>query len=244
VGNRIAYFEVGAAEFETLVSFYAELLGWTVTSAADGYALIDTRAGGGINGGIGRSRDGTPWVSFYVAVDDPQAVLDRADSLGGSTVMPVTEIPGMLTFAMFADPDGSLVGLVKAGGAAAPGPSAGEGVPVDWFEVLGSDAARTQRFYCELFGWTVDESRFPGYRPVDTHAGKAAIGGALGGGDGGSIWATVYANVPDVEATLTRAEQLGGSRVYGPNQVDDHTLTGALRDPAGNVFGLYEHRSH
>jgi predicted enzyme related to lactoylglutathione lyase len=52
----------------------------------------------------------------------------------------------------------------------------------------------------------------------------------------------VYARVPDVEAALARAERLGGSRVYGPNQVADHTYTGALRDPSGNVFGVYAPR--
>jgi len=246
MGNRIGYFEVGSADFETLVSFYRELFGWQVAEVADGYALIDTRAGRGIDGGIGRSRDGTPWVAFYVGVEDPQAVLDRAASLGGgATVLPVTEIPGMGTFAMFADPDGSVVGLARTGGTAGPtgaAPSPGDGVPVDWFEVLGAHAECTQRFYCELFGWTVDESGFPGYRLVDTHAGDGAIGGGLGGGGEAGKWATVYARVPDVEAALARAERLGGSRVYGPNQVADHTYTGALRDPSGNVFGVYAPR--
>jgi predicted enzyme related to lactoylglutathione lyase len=249
MGNRIGYFEVGSRDFETLVRFYRELFGWRLRDAADGYAMIDTGAGSGINGGIGRSRDGRPWVSFYVAAPDPQAVLHRAESLGGTTVVPVTEVPGVVTFAMFNDPDGNPVGVVEsagaeAGGPDAGGPGAGDGVAVDWFEVLGSDAERTQRFYCELFGWTVGESGFPGYRLVDTHAGEGAIGGGLGGGGAGGTWATVYANVPDVEAALARAEKLGGSRVYGPNQVDDHMSTGALRDPAGNVFGVYSHRPH
>ena len=104
-------------------------------------------------------------MSFYVGVDDPQAALHRVESLGGTTVLPVTQIPGVGTFAMFSDPDGNLVGVVEAGGAAEAegpyggGPSAGDGVAVDWFEVLGSDAERTQRFYCNLFGWTLNDSR-------------------------------------------------------------------------------------
>jgi hypothetical protein len=186
-------------------------------------------------------------VSFYVAVEDPQAVLDQAQSFGGTTVVPVTEVPDVITFAMFNDPDGNPVGLVKVAGAEAQeptagGPSAGDGVAVDWFEVLGSDAERTQRFYCDLFGWTMQGGFGPGYRLVDTHSGKGAIGGGLGSAGEGPGWATVYANVPDVGATLAEAEKLGGTRVYGPNQVDNHMRTGAFRDPAGNVFGVYEHR--
>lgn len=30
------------------------------------------------------------------------------------TIVPTTEIPDMVTFALFADPDGNVVGLVKA----------------------------------------------------------------------------------------------------------------------------------
>jgi hypothetical protein len=66
----------------------------------------------------GRRRDrpdpeGNGHVTFYVGVDDPQSYLDKAESLGGKTVMPVTEIPNMVTFALFADPEGHMVGVVK-----------------------------------------------------------------------------------------------------------------------------------
>ena len=91
--------------------------------------------------------------------------------------MPVTDFGGMVTIAMFTDPDGLLVGLVKSADPGQqqdqPGPSAGAGEPVDWFEVLGSDAGRTQRFYADLFGWTVDTAGFPGYGMTDT--GPAAV---------------------------------------------------------------------
>jgi len=241
MGQRIVHFEVGSPDFKKLVSFYRELFGWQVPDPDDGYAMVETRAGSGINGGVGRSSDGTSWVSFYAAVQDPQAALGRAQSLGGTTVLPVTEIPGVGSFAMFSDPDGNLVGVVKTGGMLGGGPSDGDGVAVDWFEVLGSDAERTQRFYSEMFGWKLNDAGFPGYNLVDTEAGEDAIGGGLGGGGETGTWATVYANVPDVEAALSRAVELGGSRVYGPDKVDDHMKTGALRDPAGNVFGVYEH---
>jgi predicted enzyme related to lactoylglutathione lyase len=51
---------------------------------------------------------------FYTEVDDPQAYLDRIEQAGGRTVVPVTEIPDMVTFAQFADPQGNVVGLVKS----------------------------------------------------------------------------------------------------------------------------------
>jgi predicted enzyme related to lactoylglutathione lyase len=238
MGNPVVRFEIGAAaEDQPLVKLYGELFGWGLRAVADGYTVVDTRGGSGINGGIGRSQTGEAWATLYVEVDDLQASLDRAEALGGRTVWPVTELPGM-AFAMFDDPDGLLVGLLRAGASpegVTPGPSEGDGAPVDWFDVLGADAGRSQAFYAELFGWAV-----PGGAYGQVVAG---IGGGIRAG-GEASWATVYAAVGDVEATLARAEALGGTRVSGPNQVDDHTETGAFRDPAGNVFGIYHHGPH
>ncbi len=263
MGNAVVHFEVGAADDGPLVAFYKEMFGWGLQGfSGGGYTLIDTRGGGGINGGIGKSQTGEPWSTFYVEADDLQAMLDKANALGGATVMPVTDFGGTMTIAMFSDPDSLLVGLVRAPAEPSrrnePGPSAGSGEPVDWFEVVGSDPARTQRFYADLFGWTVDNSVFPAYATVDTGTGRGIQGG-LGGGEE-ARWATVYAGVANVDRTLSRAEELGGSRIfdpglsalknaaraalYGPSGADDHMETGTFRDPAGNVFGVYHHGAH
>jgi predicted enzyme related to lactoylglutathione lyase len=53
-------------------------------------------------------------VTFYVEVDDPSAYLKKVAELGGTTIVPPTEIPQFgLTFAFFADPEGHVVGLSK-----------------------------------------------------------------------------------------------------------------------------------
>lgn len=249
MGHAVVHFEAGAADDGSLVAFYGELFGWDLRGTADdgGYTTIDTRGGGGINGAIRKSPDGGRWPGFFVDTDDPQATLDRANSLGGTTVLPVTEFGGALTIAVFGDPDGLPVGLVRSG---APVPSAGTGEAVDWFEILGSDAARTQRFYADLFGWKVDGSAFPGYAIVDTGTGRGIWGG-IGGGVGAQ-WAIVYAGVSDVDRILAGAEKLGGSPMHTPDVTAlknaartalygsaDDINTGVFRDLAGNFFGVY-----
>jgi len=52
-------------------------------------------------------------LSVYVQVDDLQAYLDKAETLGGKTLVPPTEIPNTVTFAMFQDPEGNMIGLLK-----------------------------------------------------------------------------------------------------------------------------------
>jgi len=248
MAHAVVHFEIGGADDGQLVDFYAGLLGWNMSPVPGiDYTLVDTCGGEGINGGVGKNPDELGSVTFYVQTDDLQAVLDKVNLLGGKTVTPITELPGMVTFAKFEDLDGLVIGLVLGpvdpaaappvqGQATLPGPSAGTGAPVDWFEVLGADVNRSQRFYAEIFGWQA-ASAGPGYRMVDTGASQGIRGG-LGTGQE-RTWATVYARVPDVEAALIRAEELGGSREQGPATADDHMQTGTFRDPAGNVFGVY-----
>jgi uncharacterized protein len=262
--HAVVHFEIGGPDDRQLAGFYSGLLGWGMNPVAGvGYTLVDTNGGAGINGGVEQRADGSAEITFYIQADDLQAMLDKVNLLGGKTQMPITELPGMATFAKFEDLDGLVVGLVlgpadpgraaSTGGAepatavppgagqAAPGPSAGSGAPVDWFEVLGTDSDRSSRFYAEIFGWQAGQAG-PGYRMVDTGSARGIPGG-IGTGQQGQ-WATVYARVPDVEAALARAVELGGEREYGPVAVDDHMQTGAVRDPAGNVFGVYSHAPH
>jgi predicted enzyme related to lactoylglutathione lyase len=118
----VVHFEVTGKDMGKLKSFYTELFDWqTQDFSGPGmpdYAIVE-KAEGGIGGGIGQMPDGaTGHVTFYVAVPDPQAALDKAVALGGSVVMPVSELP-MVTLALFTDPEGNMVGIVKDAGDAA-----------------------------------------------------------------------------------------------------------------------------
>ena len=102
-------------------------------------------------------------------------MLKRAESLGAAIIVPVTELSG-LTFAMLDDPDGLLIGLMKPSATSGMGSPTGTGPAVDWFEVLGSDAARTQAFYRELFGWRIPGHAAPGYGLVTPRRATASPG--------------------------------------------------------------------
>jgi len=95
--------------------FYSSLFGWEVDANNPvGYGLVKTRGKRGIDGGIAQKRDETsPGVTFYAEVGDPQSALDKAVSMGARVVLPVTTLPNMATYALFADPDGNVVGVVK-----------------------------------------------------------------------------------------------------------------------------------
>jgi predicted enzyme related to lactoylglutathione lyase len=112
--NPVVHFEIIGKDAASTQKFYSNLFGWKVDSNNPmNYGMVDN-GGEGINGGIAGGDDpGGPRTTFYVQVSDQQAALDKAEQLGGKTIMPVTEIPDAVTMAMFADPDGNTVGLIK-----------------------------------------------------------------------------------------------------------------------------------
>jgi predicted enzyme related to lactoylglutathione lyase len=110
--NPVVHFEVTGKDGKKLQEFYSQAFGWSINADNPmNYGIVEAQNGQGIGGGI-QGGENTQ-VTFYVRVDDPQAVLNKIESMGGKTVVPVTVVPDMVTFAQFADPDGNVVGLVK-----------------------------------------------------------------------------------------------------------------------------------
>jgi uncharacterized protein len=243
MGSPVTHFDVSGPEPEMTAKFYSELFGWHSQAFPElNYTMIDTHAGGGINGGFAQTSQGQPsFVTFYAEVDDLQATLGKAESLGGKTVVPVTPIPNVVTFAMFADPQGNVIGIIQGGGEEGPGVSAGDNPKVDWFEVLGPDPQALWSFYRELFGWQIKESSAAGgfaYGQVEVGEGRGIPGG-IGATPDGQPHVNVYAGVDDLQKYIDRADQLGGTTVMPPMKVDERTSVAVIRDPQGTTFGLY-----
>jgi predicted enzyme related to lactoylglutathione lyase len=109
--NPVVHFEIIGRDGAALQRFYGEVFGWTINADNPmNYGLVTT-GGGGIEGGIS---SGDPRSTIYIEVDDPAAYLKKVVAAGATVVMDVTEIPDMVTIAMFSDPAGNIVGLLKA----------------------------------------------------------------------------------------------------------------------------------
>ena len=86
----------------------------TNTVAPAGPALmIDAASKEGIGGHFtALGHEPHHYTMFYVQVDDIEASLAKAASLGGKMVVPKVDIPTG-SFAWFSDPDGNVIGLWK-----------------------------------------------------------------------------------------------------------------------------------
>ncbi len=239
MGNPITWFDLISTNSEQTSKFYSEVFGWHVDHFPDmGYHIFDTHAGSGIPGGTGDTREGqTPVAIPYIENPDIDALLAKAVKAGATVLMPVTEIPEMVTFAHVQDPFGNVIGLVKGDGTTKV--SEGTNPPVDWVEISCVEAEKAYDWYRKVFGWTIKADPMPEGQPhaqIDTGGG---IHGGIGGTPTGQPMVTVYAHVEDLGEYLKRAENLGAKTVMEPMQVDPTTHIAAFADPQGNMFGLY-----
>lgn len=110
----VTHFEITAKDSKKLQEFYGKVFEWKLTDAPMNYKMIDTNSGehNGIGGGIGQSRDGKGLVTFYIETTDLASTLAKVERSGGRTVMPPMQA-GPVELAMFADPEGNVIGLAK-----------------------------------------------------------------------------------------------------------------------------------
>jgi len=120
MGQPVVHFEVVGKDGKKLQQYYGELFGWEIDGDNDmNYGMVARegnlgRDGVGIGGGVGQGPEGYDGhVTFYVAVPDVEAALQKAESLGGQRVMGPEDIMGQIVLGQFKDPEGNMVGVVQ-----------------------------------------------------------------------------------------------------------------------------------
>jgi uncharacterized protein len=123
--NPVTWFEIIGPDAKATQKFYRDVFGWKMTPSASEdmgfYSMLQDHEPG-IGGGLGQ---GPARVSVYIEAADPQKLLDKAVANGATMMMPVTTITPDTTIAMFSDPAGNTVGLLKANPRAVAASSSG-----------------------------------------------------------------------------------------------------------------------
>lgn len=117
--------------------------------------------------------------------------------------------------------------------------------PVVHFEIGCQNLEKTRRFYGDLFGWQYADggpsmamvANLGPYGPAKTDG----IGGHLNSlGHPPHQYVTIYAQVDDIEATLAKVQQLGGSVLIPKQEVPQMGWFAWFKDPEGNALGLWK----
>jgi predicted enzyme related to lactoylglutathione lyase len=107
-----------------------------------------------------------------------------------------------------------------------------------YVELPADDVGRSAEFYARVFGWNI-RRRGDGATAFDDTTGEVSgswVSGRPPAGDPGLL---VYIMVDSVAATLDEVVANGGV-VVQPIGADAPEITARVRDPGGNVIGLYQ----
>ena len=118
MASKLVHWEISGPDAGALKEFYGGLFGWEFQSPP-GFEDYHMTSGEqtGLGGAVGKGSDAMPhYVTMYLEVADVDAHLAKIQEAGGAVVAPKTVVPEMVTFALFSDPAGNVMGLVEADG--------------------------------------------------------------------------------------------------------------------------------
>jgi predicted enzyme related to lactoylglutathione lyase len=107
----IVHIELSSADFARTAAFYGELFGWqTQQNATASYMKFDG-ADGPSGGWVRADMVQSPGPVPYLLVDDIGPVLEKVEKAGGRIVARRLPFAGGGEVALFADPDGNVIGV-------------------------------------------------------------------------------------------------------------------------------------
>ena len=111
MAHPVIHAEIRSTDPDATRVFFSELFGWKYLDGAfPGYTFVDNGVPGALPTAISPRQGDADQVLFFVGVDDVKAALAGAERLGGRIVQSAQTVPGV-TFGVFADPHGHLVGV-------------------------------------------------------------------------------------------------------------------------------------
>ena len=110
--------------------------------------------------------------------------------------------------------------------------------PIVHIELSSKDNVATGKFYSELFDWKVQQ--IPEMQYATFESGPGSVGGGFNpireGYPAGTI--IFYVQTDDIEATLAKAQVLGGKILAHKTEIQGVGWFGLFTDPTGNMVGL------
>ena len=231
---------------ESAKAFYTGLFGWEIEDipVGEGISYSMARVGGKDVAAISpqqpqqREAGMPPVWNSYVTVESADAAADRAKELGANVHAPPFDVMEAGRMSVIQDPQGAFfmvweprqsIGahLVNAPGA------------LVWNELASPDFDGSTAFYRSLFGWAIAPFEGSPEPYLSIKNGDANNGGIRELSPPGTPphW-LVYFGTEDVEAALAKVEELGGTRMAGPIDIQIAKI-GIVRDPQGGIFALY-----
>jgi predicted enzyme related to lactoylglutathione lyase len=225
--------------------FYAGLFGWSFDDydmGEAGHYLIGTIEGddvAGVSGQMPGMEDHPAFWGVYLAVDDVDAATAKVEAAGGKVEAGPFDVNDNGRMSALQDPTGARINLWQAKETIGTQRANEPGTPV-WNEVMTPDVPRAAQFYADVLGMGSETMPMgeDTYTVLKNAEGRT-IGGAMNPPmpDLPPHW-NVYFNVEDVDATIAKAQELGGQVVAPAFDVPGVGRMAVLADPQGGMFNL------
>jgi predicted enzyme related to lactoylglutathione lyase len=253
---RFEHYEQGTPSWIELVTpdqggaqrFYGELFGWSYDDhdmGDMGHYYIPTLEGdeiGGISGQMPGMEGHPAFWGVYLAVDDVDAATAKVEGAGGKVEAGPFDVNTNGRMSAVQDPTGARVGLWQAKDTIGTQRANEPGTPT-WNEVVTPDVPAAVAFYTEVLGMSgaeQDMGEAGTYTVLSNAVGRQVAGAMNPPMEGVPPHWNIYFNVDDVDATVTRAVELGGSSVAPAFDVPGVGRMAMVADPQGASFWVMQ----
>jgi predicted enzyme related to lactoylglutathione lyase len=242
--------EVGTVNAKKTKAFYSELFGWTYEDRPAGEFGVYTmcRQGGKELAGLYEMppdllKMGVPphWMS-YVAVASADATCEKIKQHGGTIQQGPFDVMDVGRMAICKDPTGAVFSIWQAKAHKGATVMGDNGTP-GWFELSTKGVEKAEKFYCDVFGWSVKKGSDAGfvYRELTPPGSKLPQGGMMElmpqQGPVPPHW-LIYFTVDDCDGDVQRVKSLGGKVLAPPMDIPKVGRFAVVTDPAGAAFAI------
>jgi predicted enzyme related to lactoylglutathione lyase len=222
--------------------FYADLFGWTIQGLgeeAGGYSMA-IKGDVEVAGFGPQQNPGTPMWSVYFHTDDATKTAELVTSNGGTVLFAPMQVMEAGHLAIFADPQGAAFSVWQ------PNQHRGFGEVNEpgtycWAELTTPELDAAKRFYGSVFGLTAKASDDETMAYVELQRDGTSIGGMMqppetAPADLPPFWG-VYFAVEDADATVAKAEALGGATIVPATDIAPGRFA-VMTDSLGACFNV------
>jgi uncharacterized protein len=247
ISGRFDWHELWTRDSAASKSFYSHIFPWTAQlwDADSGYSLFVGKNGpdAGCHQ-LGADSNGhgiKPRWNIYISAADVDTTVPLAVAQGATVVVPPMDIPRVGRFAMLADPQGAVFGLLHRNEPSAARPMPPPPGAIVWNELLTSDAEAGLKFYSQIFGWELMTRIDMG--PKGAYLIFGANGVQMGGMmtapiPGGPQWLP-YIEVENTDGLVGVAVKAGAKLCLGPETVPGGGRIANFLDPQGVMFAVH-----
>ena len=246
--------ELAVDDLERAVEFYGRVFPWKEAVPVPGailgsyfeYSMLSTPDGeiGGAYELLNEQRAAgvlPHWLAF-ISVESADRIAERAAELGGSVVVPPTEVLELGRMVVLEDPDGARIAAWEPRKHAGFQTARAPGFPF-WLELVSSDPERAIGFLTELFGWTpntLDLGTGPYTLLTNGETPVAGISSASAQAEAPPPGWLVYFGVTDLDAALKTIIGRGGKQLSPAGEIPEIGRFASAADPQGACFALIE----